>query len=282
MSNESNEDALLEAIQKTYENFEKHDEKLEKIPTDAKTVFSRILSLIQEVKDLFADPDKFYTCLFSADVSLSDVEGNVQHMVVKIELEREKIRKPTELVEQMMSQLRMPQTSTSVLPATINVQAAQPEKVKGMSVWGMMAENKKTKLLEQQLKMQREAPTLTSSQKPKDILDYGRDVTAEYNKLVNYFHRGLAIVKTFPKNQETRDFMNEEIRCFVVKLGNVIMSFSRAITEYRKEANAERAQSYALALSVVKQAEYMGLGGMDQATLYRIARQGMGSENAGR
>lgn len=278
---DSGQDGLIQAIQKTYENFQKNELNLEKLPAEAKTAFEKIMEKINEVKDVFENPEQFYALLVSKETNLSDVEGNLEHLTLEMELKREIIRRPDRLVDQLAQQMKQRTGSDQKLPATINVQTGEPQKQKGGSFYDWRIAVAQSNLVKEQLRQLANAPTLTTAQKPRDVLDYARDIVAEFNKLVDYFHRGLAMVKTFPQNKETREFMNEEIRCFLVKLGNVITSFSRAVAEYRKELNGERAESYALALTMVKQAEYAGIGGMSQSEMYRMMRQGMGPENAG-
>jgi hypothetical protein len=85
----------------------------------------------------------------------------------------------------------------------------------------------------------------------------------------------------FPNSQKTYDVYYTEIRMYLCKLSNIIKTFTRAIVEYRKELVGERKESYARALTLIKQAEYMATGGVQMSSLYRAMREQMGPEDAG-
>jgi hypothetical protein len=196
-------------------------------------------------EDIFAHPEKFLKCLDQ----LSDVQGYVQHTVLEIELQRERIRKPQSLFEEAKPE-------GNKVPTPVIVQTAQPVQ-SSPGMFGYLSERLRARVLEKQLEKGNASPTITTTQKPRDILDYCRDITREYNKIVDYFQCCLDTLTLFPNTKKTRDFYYAEIRSYVNKLSNIIKSFSRAITEYRKELVGERQESYARAITSLEEARYM-------------------------
>lgn len=269
-------DGFASAIQTVFDRFQHRVDKLDEIPGKAATAVSLLWKVMQG--DIFALPRLFYETLDE----LSDVEGFVQQTVLEIELQRERIRNPRTLIEETQKQDKIAETMK--VPQQVFVQTAT-EPVKSSPGWtGYLSERLRMGVLRDALQKNSMSPVITTPQKVSDVLDYGRDITREYNKLVDYFRGCLAHLKVYPNNLETKDFFFEEIRAYLVKLSNIIKSFSRAITEYRKELVGEREEAYGRALTMLEQAKYMADAQARPTSLadyYRMARMQAGAQDVG-
>jgi hypothetical protein len=262
-----------ELVDEIAKRFNEQIKQLDKIPEQAKTAVDAMLKIFKDDKtDIFAHPQTFYDCLNK----LSDIEGYANHTVLEIELIRERVKAPTAFFDVFSKQRAKEEQSKTLNPVIVNT--AEPVK-NSPGFWGYMSERERTRVLSEHLKSSEMSPTITTTQKPGDILDYARDITREYNKIVDYFRACLAHIKVFPHEEGTRDLFFAEIQSYMVKLCNIMKSFSRAIAEYRKELVGQREEAYATALTLMKKAEYESLGGMRTADFYRMMREGMGGQD---
>jgi hypothetical protein len=264
-----------------FRDFDKVTEKLDKIPQSAKTKTDALLELF------FSNDDKPVD-IFSLQKQkqflkkLNDLSGEVghaYHTVLSIELARQSIA-PQQIES---SELPKPsQAQTSGQPITIN--AAPPQQLGVLSgAWYYGAESKRSKAIVEiaKLQQQQNVPQISTATPVLDILDFGRQLIPEFNRVQEYYQHALEQVQFFPDDW-TRDRLTAELRKHLNKLAGIIRAFCQTICEYRKDLVHEGKKDVAKALMALKMAEAQSLGGMRMSDFYKAMRDAAGPQDAGR
>jgi len=258
-------DPMIAQLDRVFGKFNAKVAKLDRIGVDAWKSITSLLRIAREKKlKAIDDPD------FRAQLdALKRVKGQTDYMVFAIELERQKLQRPEVLAKQALTGVRNAQTD-KVTPIVVNAAAQQPDG-QGQGVWSYMIERRRTGTLEKALEASR-APQLTLAKRPRDILNYCRDVTAELNKLYDWILGVQADLSEF-NDQARINFHYGSFITYLEKLSNVMIGFTQAIVEYRKERVDERQVAYAQAITAMKQAEYISLGQRSLKDLYKGLRE---------
>lgn len=246
-------DTMIAQLDKVFSKFDEKVTKLDKIGVDAWKSITSLLKIARRKKLNAIDDPHFRSQL---DV-LKRVKGQTDYMVFAIELERQKLQRPEVLAEQTVAGLREAQKN-QITPIVVNAAAQQPDG-QGQGVWSYMIERRRSGTLEKALEASR-TPQLTLAKRPQDILNYCRDVTAELNKLYDWILGVQADLSEF-NDQARTNFHYGSFIIYLEKLSNVMIGFSQAIVEYRKERVDERQVAYAQAIAVMEQAKYMAQAG---------------------
>lgn len=224
-------------VSDAYKSLDAQIAKLDRIPEDAKTACDALLEYAVK-KELFSPDGQvgFYEVLGGTDEQL----GHCIHAV--LEIERERVIPPK---EPTVTPMALPSIESPM--QTVQVQGVQPgQQQPPITVkTGALAEffrgralNKATEKLIAFQREQMNRPEITTS-KVKDILDYGRELLPEYNKLYEFYDKALKRLRFFD-DAETVWNQRQEIVNEIVKITGVIRAFSRAVVEYRKERFGDR------------------------------------------
>jgi len=220
-------------VSDAYKSLDKQIVELDKIPARAKQAG---ISLREHAikGDLFSEEGQIKTYQVLEDTNKE--LGQCIHAVMEIERERYVPQKATDNLP------AIPSLESS--PQTVNVQGTpqgQPITVKT----GFLAEWAKgramNKAMDKAIQFQKDMmnrPEITTS-KIKDVLDYGRELIPEFNKLYNFYDCGIKRVYFF-SDAETVWNQRREIVNEVAKITGVIEAFSNAVVEYRKERFGDR------------------------------------------
>ena len=266
------ENDVLSPIREVFQDFDKLIEKLDKIPKTAETKTNELLKLFfDEKKDIFKDPQLFLEKLNN----LSEEVGHAQHIVLAIELARQRI---TPQQVQNVAVGASPK-ETPGQPITINTSA--PQQLGWLSgMWYAKGEVAKAKAIEASRRTL-EVPQITTSKEVVDILDSGRQLPSEFNRVQNWFQQAIDHLHIY-NDQETHERLLSELRKHINKLAGIIRAFCRTVAEYRKDALSEGKKDIAESIVAMKMAEYQSLGGMQMKDIYKAMREAAGSQDAGR
>ena len=262
------QDTMIAQLDRIFSKFDEKVERLDKIGIDAWNSITALLKIAREKKLKALDDPKFRSQL---DV-LKRFKGQTDYMVFAIELQRQKLQQPEVLAEQALTGLRKAQKD-KITPIIVNAAAQQPDG-QGQGLWSYMIERRRSGTLEKALEAS-QTPQLTLAKRPRDILNYCRDVTAELNKLYDWILGVQADIAEF-HDQARTDFHYGSFITYLEKLSNVMIGFTQAIVEYRKERVDQRQVAYAQAITAMKQAEYLSLGKTSMKDLYRGIREAVG------
>jgi hypothetical protein len=245
---DQNPESVYEShLEKIFAKFDEKEAKLDLIPGEAVLAVNKVIDSFN--KDGFTNPDKFRKN-FDA---FSRRMGHTHHTVMEIELQRQKLSQPVETLTMLQQpQREQREVETALRPVVVNA-AAQPTERGSPGFWGWLEGRTKWRTLEKMSKP--EVAQITTANKPKDFLDYCRDVTGECNKFYDYYQQTLDHLHFF-HDESTKLFYKGQIRTFLGKLCNIVVSFSQAIVEYRKELNSWREIMYGQAYLAMKTAEY--------------------------
>lgn len=259
------EDQMLAQLDRVFSKF---DEKVDKLDTIGEKAWKSVTSLLKiaRKKKLKALDDPRFRSQLDA---LKRVKGQTDYMVFAIELERQKLQRPEVMAQQALAGLSKKQKE-KITPIVVNAAAQQPDG-QGQGVWSYMIERRRSGTLEKALEASR-IPEVTLAKRPRDILNYARDLTAELNKLYDWILGVQADLSVY--NDPGRiNFHYGSFITYLEKLSNVIIGFTQAIVEHRKERVDERQVVYAAHAMAMKQAEYMSLGQRSLKDLYKGLRE---------
>jgi hypothetical protein len=264
-----------------FADFDRATEKLDEIPRNAQTKTEALLSLFfpgkdKDPKDIFEDQQEFLEKLND----LSEEIGHAYHTVLSIELARQQIS-PQQIQNAELSSQTKPSVATGQ-PIVVN--AAPPQQLGVFSGgWYYGAERSRSKALVEiaRLQQQQNAPQISTAARVLDILDFGRQLIPEFNRVQEYYQKSIEHLKFFP-DSETRDRFTAELRKHLNKLAGIIRAFCQTIAEYRKDLIHEGKKDVAKALMAMKMAEANSLGGMRMSDFYKAMREAAGPQDAGR
>jgi len=262
---------VLSPIREVFQDFDKLIDKLDKIPKTAETKTNELLKLFfDKGKDIFKDPQLFLEKLNN----LSEEVGHAQHIVLAIELARQRI------TPQQVENVAVPQAPTPGQPITINTSAPQQLGVLS-GMWYAKAEIAKAKAIIEASRRGEVTPQITATKEVIDILDFGRQLPREFNRVQDWFQQSIDHL-TIYDDDETHERLLSDLRKHINKLAGIIRAFCRTVAEYRKDALSEGKKDIAESIVAMKMAEYRSLGGMQMKDIYKAMREAAGSQDAGR
>lgn len=263
--------AIQIQLDKIFAKFDKTVEKLDAIPAQAEGITKKLLAQFRET-DIFEKDEAF----LEAFDELGKIMGHVYHSVLEWELQRLKIRQPADLFSQRQNK----EMEQKVSPVIVQAAAQPAEESKGIGITGLLAERFKWSRLKE-MNDANKSPIITTDRKPSDILDYCKDIVRESNRFYLYFLQARDVLHFFP-DDNTRTFFKGEIRTFLGELCNIVMGFTQAIVEYRKELVGLREVAYAQAITTLEQARIIAQNQpMSTAEYYRRQRMEMGAQDVG-
>lgn len=256
-------------ILEVFADLDKLAEKLNAIPKSAKGKTAKLLALFEKDKDIFEQPEKFLQALNE----LSEEVGHAYHTVLTIELEREKIAKPSTATIPTPLQ-KQPEVTPNLIVQT------QPQKGGGM--WDYMSARKMAtvwkKLLEE--RQLQDVPQISTSREVIDILDFGRQLIPEFNRVQEYFQQSQDHLYFF-NDSETKERFRSELREHLNKIAGIIRTFCKTIAEYRKDLILQHKTEISQGLLAYKMAEYQAFGGMKASEVMKAIRETAGAQDAG-
>lgn len=218
----------------------------------------------------FDNPEKFWMSI----IDLSEQIGHAQYMVLEIENKR----------KQLMESLEEKKTNPTAQPSVV---VNPPMVAPPAGVWGYVGARRYASSQEKMQKMAIQAmersatPQIATEHSVIDILDFGRQLTPEFNRVYNYFQQCLDHLSIFD-DDNTKIVFHGELRTHLLKLTTIIRSFCRTVSEYRKSVLDEIKMQLAKSLTEVATAQAIGGGKMSLSDFYRMAREGMEPQDAGR
>jgi hypothetical protein len=237
-------------LNQIFEKFEKQEEKLEKVGKEAQATVTAMMDLIRTKRhDIFKYEDELYKGLDA----FKKIMGHTDHLVIYVDLQRQKLSQPEKLAEQALKQAELA-GKQQILPATMT--ATNPEQAGGdHGMWWFLSERRRMVALEKIAQMQKE-PQLTTTQRQSDFMNYAKDIPPELNRLYDWLGGTLMRLKLF-NCEDTVIACYSQLRTYLEKLSTLTIGFSSAVIDVRKELVGERQVAYAQAMSAMEQARYM-------------------------
>lgn len=248
----SNKEDTLQPVLDIFRNFDELAKKLDDIPEQAKTKTDILLDVFfNKEKDIFEDPQIFLSALND----LSEEVGHAYHTVLAIELKRMGLTPPPTPMP------IMPKTDKSA--SQLIVQTQPP---KGGGFWDFWGTRSYAKVWERYLKQNAglpSTPQVTTSKEVVDILEFGRQLIPEFNRVQEYFQHCIEHLSFF-NDKDTKERFHSELRKHMNKLSGIIRVFSRTSAEYRKELIGERKRDIAkmiIGLNMMAMSSEQGIPG---------------------
>lgn len=242
-----------EIVSETFQSLDSTLKSLDTIPTNAEKKTAILLDLLKLRDILFTQQNQAKFLI--AINNLSEEIGHAYHTVLAIELVREKVKpeSPSFMPPQIMQQGQQEKPSPQVL-----VQSA-PQK--GGGLWDFMGTRRMAKAMENIYLAQKQEmpPQIGTSKQVIDILDFGRQLIPEFNRVQKFF-RGCIDHLYFFDDVETKERFWMELNEHLNKLAGIIRAFTRTITEYRKELVSDRKAEIAKAALALQMAQAMTQG----------------------
>lgn len=253
-----------------FEDFNKLIDKLDEIPKSAETKTKALLDLFFDDKEdddeegVFGAPQKF----LEAINNLSEEIGYAYHTVLAIELARQKItvEKPSDIT----NLLSKPQATGQ----PISITTSTPQ----LGFWGLWhykAEKAKAQAIRESSQRGVGEPQISTSKEVFDILEFGRQLIPEFNRIQEYYQKCIDHLYFF-NDKETRERFHSELSKHLNKMSGIIRTFCRTITEYRKEVIGEHKRDVAKAAIALQMAEAQARGAAGLSEWFRAAREARG------
>lgn len=185
----------------------------------------------------------------------SEEVGHALYMVLEIENKRRGIVTPSEA-----------QNKTPTQPPQVLVQStpAIPQLPGGMGGWFQSRTKAKSeeKIHKMYLKERQEQlkPKITTEQEVIDILEFGRQLIPELNRLQLYFQQCLDHLHVYD-DEETKAFFYGELRIHLNKLSTITQSFCRTVAEYRKSVLDQATMELTKGMTEVVVAQMLAMTG---------------------
>ena len=248
MVDEKENDTVLDVddvLPLLFEEFDKHAAVLDKIPEDAKTKTNNLLKLFET--DIFKD-GAVQTAFLTALNDLSEEVGHAYHTVLAIELARTQAQPPK--MESLMPTIPQQQGQS---PINISTQTPSLGWLSGL--WYYKGEKEKAQALKAIAEARRsDVPQISTSKEVIDILDFGRQLIPEFNRVQEFYQKAVDTVYFF-SDQQTKERLQGHLRMHLNKLADIIRAFCRTIAEYRKELIGDRKRDVAKAILALKMAQ---------------------------
>jgi hypothetical protein len=266
-------DEVASSIKVLFEDFDRMVEELEKIPESAKKKTESILETLLKGPEIFEGKKK--TEFLKGLNGLSEEIGYAYHTVLAIELARQQVtvQKPSDLTKALAN------PAPSGQPITIQTSAPQLGWLSG--VWYYKGEKEKAQALKELSRRGVGEPQISTSKEVIDILEFGRQLIPEFNRVQTYFRQSVDHLYFFD-DDSTKERFHSEICQHMNKLAGIIRAFCRTITEYRKEVVGMHKREIGKAIVMLKMAEFQAMGEFSRADIFAGLRQAMGPQDAGR
>jgi hypothetical protein len=271
----------MDIVVSVFSSLDAQIEALDQIPDDVLGHTTALLNIITDLKqNIFEDPAtkiKFINALLGT----SEEVGHAFHAILEIERERANPEKTPSNIPPMpqlpqIGQMGTPEIVERPVQGGITLNTQQPQMKIGywaMRQWRGMVE----KWLEAQKDL---AQAQITSSKVVDILDYGRELEAEWMRLMNFYHYAQQRLSFFD-DKETYRNQHQEVETHIIKMISIIRAFTRTIVEYRKERFGDRKVGVAQGAMALEATEAAALGNLRLSDLIRGAREQMGDEQVG-
>jgi len=269
-------DEIDQIIASTFRDFDKAINRLDQIPESAKTKTQTLLDIFGK-DTLFSEPNEFYQVLND----LSEEIGHAYHTVLAIELARQKIT--PQIASDLFDQVTRLNRSSNQSPIVIG-QGQTPQQLGVFSGgWHYLAERAKAKAVLQAIRESKDqtTPQISTGKEVVDILEFGRQLIPEFNKVIEYYSCCIDHLYFFHDDDTTERFRSD-LQKHMNKLAGIVRIFCRTSTEYRIELFGERKRDIAKGALAMKMAEAQQLGGLRMSDVYRSVREASGPEDASR
>lgn len=220
------EDVLTQHIQEILESLKEDAERLEQNVKAAEDRSVTLMALFFKSDEYleFEFPDWFWMGI----TELSEQVGYAQHMVLEIENKRAGI--PEEIEKGKTNPVAQAPVVVHPTPAVIQ----QPGGVAGWLGERTRAKSaEKIQKLYLQFQAKQETPKIATEHQVTDILEFGRQLIPEFNRLHLYFQQCLDHLYCY-SDDATKRYFHGELRQHLFKLVGIIRSFCRTVAEYRK------------------------------------------------
>ena len=221
-------------ISDAYRSQDRQIKELDKIPEVVKGKANNIIKLLYSECDIFLKIQgqlAFIECM----TDLSDEIGNALHAILEIELAKQKVKTETPVI--------MPMPTQTVTPNPQVVLQQTPPKGGGWADYFGVRRWATTMERLGAIQQTSQMPQSTTS-KVIDILDYGRELVAQYNSVYDFWSKGIDHLYFF-NDVDTHERQHKQLAVHLVKIVTIIRSFSKTIVEYRKERFGDRKASVA-------------------------------------
>jgi len=219
----------------------------------------------------FDTPQKMWSGL----ADLSEQIGHALYMVLEVENKRAGLVK---LVEEKGEKTK----EKGENPHLITVQTStQPVVQAPGGLFGYMGQRtqagatKAIKKMELDYMRQQGPPKIATEQRVLDILEFGRQLIPEFNRIHLYFQQCLDHLH-FYDDDELKAFFHGELRTHLSKLTGIIRSFCRTVAEYRKAVLDEVKMALAKGMTEVVVARYIAEGKIPLSELFKEMREAGG------
>lgn len=263
------EKLLTEQVQSILDSLEEKEEKLEEAIKDAEDKSGLLLSLFFSEHEYpeFEHPEYFWVGIHE----LSEQVGHAQFMVLEIENKRKF------LVEKVAETKANPvETTPRVVVQSTPAVVQEPGGGFGYLAARTRAGAQKD-IIKMQLKAieQKTTPQIATEKTVLDILDFGRQLIPEFNRVHLYFQQCLDHLHFF-NDDETKAFFHGELRTHLNKLTGIIRSFCRTVAEYRKSVLDKIKMELAKGMTAVVTARYTAEGKIPLSEFFKQAREARG------
>lgn len=188
----------------------------------------------------------------------SEEIGHALYMVLTIENKRAGLT-----INKTEEENKKPVASTTP-QVLVQSTPAIPQLPGGASGWlqARTAAKSAEKIQKMLLKAQEKAmtPKIATSEQVIDILEFGRQLIPEFNRIHLYFQQCLDHLHFFG-DKETEAFFHGELSTHLNKLVSIIQSFCRTVAEYRKSVLDQSTMELAKGMAEVVVASMMGQAG---------------------
>jgi hypothetical protein len=258
----------LQPVAQIFRDFDTAARQLESIPNRAKQKTTKMLKLFDDTNYL-EKPSLFLEIL----QDLSEEVGHGLHTILVIELARGNIK--TADFMNTLANIESKRGTTASQPLVIQPTAPQLGVISGYWYYKAAKEIAKGSQKNGEQLLQ---PQLTTGRQVVDILEFGRQLIPEFNKVQEEFQKRLDHLYFF-NDPDTIERIHSELRMHMNKLAGIIRAFCRTIAEYRKEMGQLRKADVAKALLAMRMAEVQALGGLRMSDLMREIRSSAGEDD---
>ena len=241
----------MQYLLKIFEKFEGQEKNLTKLGKKADQNIENMMNHIRKEKVAIFDHEDL---LYQAIDGFKKVMRHTDQLIIDIDLRRQTLSQPERLAEEAFKHAELLKKH-DVVPTTITAAAGEQAGGGDYGLFRYLGERKRMGTLEKitQLKVE---PQLTESTRQTDFMNYAKDIPPELNKLYDWLGGTLLRIKRFPYSK-TREVCYSQLRDYLEKLSTMVMGFSGAIIELRKELVSQRQVAYAQASFALQQAKYM-------------------------
>lgn len=266
------EDQLNEIVKGILGDLKEASDKLEDLSKNLQDKSQKLMKLFYGDKKfgIFDEPETFWEAL---DDLYEDI-GYAHDTVLTIEDKRKTLF--LEMNKGATSEKQNPSSS----PVVVMTQPLQ----QAPGFWasrGQVAQAKAQVKIAGLQTQRDEIPHIVTSEEAIDILDYGKQLIPEFNRVHIYFQQCLDHLHFF-NDDNTKSFFYGELRQHLFKLTGIIRAFCRTSSEQHKRLLLDVKKAMAKGMTEVVVAQWVGSSGTRISEIYKALRQTSGPEHAGR